>query len=244
MSRRASPTAIGAFVVGAVVLVVVGVLIFGSGQLFAHPLKYVMFFDSSVEGLNVGAPVRFRGVKIGQVSRVEARWDTQWIEVVVDVDPWTLRGGRAHSVKDLQKEIERGIKESGLRAQLRSQSLLTGQLFVAVDLFPDTPIKLTGFDPSFPEMPVVPTTLQVFQQRAEKVLESLASLPLPQLFESTMKAVEAINQVASSEDLRNALLAANSFMRHADECRRDAERAEGTAAWPRSRRLRTARGPP
>ncbi|MEI8191432.1 MAG: MlaD family protein, partial [candidate division NC10 bacterium] len=184
MSKRASPTAIGAFVVGAVALIVVGVLIFGSGQFFQHPLRYVMFFDSSVEGLNVGAPVRFRGVKIGQVSRIEAQWGTQWIEVVVDIDSRTLRGGREHSVKEFQEGIEQDIKESGLRAQLRSQSLLTGQLFVAADLFPDTPIRLTGFDPSFPEIPVVPTTLQVFQQRAEKMLETLASLPIAHLVES------------------------------------------------------------
>jgi paraquat-inducible protein B len=216
MSRRASPTAIGAFVVGAVALIVVGVMIFGSGQFFQHPLRYAMFFDSSVEGLGVGAPVRFRGVKIGQVSRINANWGTQWIEVVVDIDSRTLRGGPEHSVKEFQEGIERAIKESGLRAQLRSQSLLTGQLFVAADLFPDTPIRLTGFDPSFPEIPVVPTTLQVFQQRAEKMLETLASLPIPQLFESTTKAVEAISQVASSDDLHKALQAANSLMKHAD----------------------------
>jgi paraquat-inducible protein B len=216
MSKRASPTAIGAFVVGAVALIVVGVLIFGSGQFFQHPLRYVLFFDSSVDGLNVGAPVRFRGVKIGQVSRIKTHWGTSWIEVVVDIDSRTLGVGRDHSVKDFQEEIEQAIKKSGLRAQLRSQSLLTGQLFVAADLFPDTPIKLTGFDPSFPEIPVVPTTLQVFEQRAEKLLETLTSLPLPRLVESTTKAVEAIDKVASSDDLREALQAANSLMKHAD----------------------------
>ncbi|HEX7551214.1 MAG TPA: MlaD family protein [Candidatus Methylomirabilis sp.] len=216
MSKRASPTAIGAFVVGAVALIVVGVLIFGSGQFFQHPLRYVMFFDSSVEGLNVGAPVRFRGVKIGQVSRIEAQWGAQWIEVIVDIDSRTLRGGREHSVKEFQEGFEQAIKKNGLRAQLRSESLLTGQLFVAVDLFPDTPIKLSGLDPSFPEIPVVPTTLQVFQQRVEKVLESLASLPLPQLFESATKAVEAINQVASSDDLRKALQTTSSLLKHVE----------------------------
>jgi paraquat-inducible protein B len=212
MSKRASPTAIGAFVVGAVALIVIGVLVFGGGKFFRHPIKYALFFDISVEGLNVGAPVQWRGVKVGQVSQIESRWGTQWIEVIVDLDPRSLRGGRDLDPREIEERIARNIKESGLRAQLRTQSLLTGQLFVAIDLFPDTEIKLTGFDQSLPELPVVPTTFQVFSERAEKFLDTLVSLPLPQLIESTTNAVDAINKVARSKELHQILEQANATL--------------------------------
>ncbi len=203
MSKRASPTAIGAFVVGGLALVVVGVLIFAGGRFFERPLRYALFFDTSIEGLTVGAPVQWRGVKVGQVSRIEARWGTPWIEVILDVDPRLLR--RDISPKELEDNIFRAVRELGLRAQLRTQSFLTGQLFVAIDLFPESEIKLAGLDHTVPELPVVPTKLQVFGERIEKVLETLSELPLPQLIESTTRTVESINKVAASEDLRQTL---------------------------------------
>ena len=226
MSRRASPTAIGAFVVGAVALIVAGMLVFGSGQFFRHPLRYALFFDTSVEGLSVGAPVQFRGVKIGQVARIEARWGTQWIEVVIDVDPRSLLVGKTHSVEELVQEVEKSIKESGLRAQLRTLSLLTGQLFVAIDLFPNSEIKLTGLDRSLPEVPVVPTTLQIFSERAERLMDTLASLPLPQLIESTAQAVEGINKVVNAEFPR-VMLRASSVLGHTDDIVRTLSDQEG-----------------
>ena len=70
MSKQANKTLIGAFVVGATALVIAGILIFGSGDFFAERPKFVMFFEGSVNGLNVGAPVTFKGVKIGTVKEV------------------------------------------------------------------------------------------------------------------------------------------------------------------------------
>jgi paraquat-inducible protein B len=203
MSKRASPTAIGAFVVGGLALVVVGVLIFAGGRFFEHPLRYALFFDTSIEGLSVGAPVHWRGVQIGQVSRIEARWGTHWIEVVIDLDPRRLR--RDLRPTELEENFDKAVRDLGMRAQLRTQSFLTGQLFVAIDLFPESEIKLAGLDPTLPEVPVVPTTLQVFSERAEKLLVTLSELPLPQLIESTTRAVDSINKVAASEELRQTL---------------------------------------
>ena len=205
MSKRASPTAIGAFVVGGVALVVIGLLVFGGGRFFQHPLKYALFFDTSVDGLNVGAPVQWRGVKVGQVTRIEARWGTPWIEVIADVDTRKLQGGRKLTPAEFEQAIEKAVKDNGLRAQLQTQSLLTGQLFVAIDLFPGTEIRMVNLDPALPELPVVPSTLQMFSQRAEKFLDTLTALPLPQLIESTTTAVEAINKVARSKELQQSL---------------------------------------
>ncbi len=91
MSKKVSKSLIGAFVLGAIALAVAGVVIFGSGKFFKKTYKFVMFFEGSVKGLNVGAPVIFRGVKIGQVTDIRLRFDlkdlTVMIPVYIEIDP-------------------------------------------------------------------------------------------------------------------------------------------------------------
>ena len=91
MSKQASPTLIGAFVVGAIALVVVGLLVFGGGRFFADRVTWVTYFPGSVKGLRVGAPVNFRGVRIGEVTRIQVLYDekdgSMLIPVVMQVLP-------------------------------------------------------------------------------------------------------------------------------------------------------------
>lgn len=218
MSRRASPTVIGAFVVGALVLVVAGVAIFGTINFFRRPLTYVMFFDTSVSGLSVGAPVQFRGVKLGQVSDVETRWGTEWIGVYVQLDLRALRGTRAQDVQDLGGLLTQAIQEKGLRAQLKWENFITGQLYVALDLYPKTPIKLVGLDASVPEIPVIPTALQQFTQQAEKLLTTLRELPLEELFRSTIETVHGIKAVVP--ELQTAVRSASGVLASSDKLTR------------------------
>ena len=97
MGRRANPTMIGAFIVGAVALIVIGLLVFGRGHFFPEARKFVLYFDGSIKGLNVGAPVDFQGVKVGSVKFVQvyrskrgARFRTP---VYIELDP---RENREH----------------------------------------------------------------------------------------------------------------------------------------------------
>jgi paraquat-inducible protein B len=220
MSKRASPTTIGAFVVGAVALVVVGLVVFGSVNLFRRPLTYVMFFNTTVSGLSVGAPVEFRGVKLGQVSRIESRWGTEWIAVYVQLDLRTIRGMRGYNVQELEETLSEAIQGQGLRAQLRWQNFITGQLFVALDLFPKTPIKLVGLDKSVPEIPIIPTTLQLFTEQAEKLLATLQDLPLEKLFRSSAEVVEGVKTVVQSPELQTSVRSAAAFLTEAEKLAR------------------------
>ena len=140
MSKPVNKTMIGLFVVGAIALVVVAIGVLGSGKLFKESIPYVMVFEGSVKGLNVGSPVVFRGVKIGSVSSIRMRFDyatkAMTILVYADSDPGQIEivnideatakdtqpgtGGRYANMKEL---IARG-----LRAQLEMQSIVTGQL--------------------------------------------------------------------------------------------------------------------
>jgi paraquat-inducible protein B len=70
MGKKVNPTVIGLFVVGAIALAVIGVIVFGSGQFFKHTQRFVMYFPGSVNGLSIGAPIKFKGVDIGTVSDI------------------------------------------------------------------------------------------------------------------------------------------------------------------------------
>lgn len=138
MSTKVSKTAIGAFVLGAIVLLVAGVLVFGGGQLFVTKHTYITYFDGSVKGLNVGSPVMFRGVKVGSVDNISIVADPAKrqlrIPVVFTLEPAKVQGTKAEFRRD-PNAIEKAVKEFGLRTQLQSLSFLTGQLMVALDFF-------------------------------------------------------------------------------------------------------------
>ena len=92
MSLRANPAVIGAFVIGAVVLLLAALLVWGGSGLFRSKLDYVLFFESAVTGLNKGAPVLARGVKVGEVTDVQLQWGTPLIGVYISVEPQALKG--------------------------------------------------------------------------------------------------------------------------------------------------------
>ncbi|MGD1075416.1 MAG: MlaD family protein, partial [Thermodesulfovibrionales bacterium] len=85
MSKKASKTLIGAFVLGAVVLIVAGVVVFGGGKFFKKTINFVTFFEGSLKGLSVGSPVTFRGVKIGEVTNIVPRFNTKSMSVLIPV---------------------------------------------------------------------------------------------------------------------------------------------------------------
>src|SRR5262245_12043502 len=158
MSVRANPAVIGAFVVGAIVLLLVALLVWGGTGLFRTKLDYVVFFDAAVTGLNKGAPVLGRGVKLGEVTDIQIRWGTHGVVAVyLTLEPEALKG----LAKDGPRQaIERSVQEDGLRAQLRMQSFVTGVLYVALDTKPGTPIVRRGLDPRVPELPTIPTDIE------------------------------------------------------------------------------------
>ena len=182
MSMRANPAVIGAFVVGAVVLLLVALLVWGGTGLFRTKLDYVLFFDSAVTGLNKGAPVLARGVKVGEVTDVQLRWGTPLIAVYIALEPeavkGTAKGGPAQA-------IERAVREDGLRAQLRMQSFVTGVLYVALDVRPDTPIVLRGLDPQVPELPTIPTDIEVWTAKLERFADKIEKVPLDHIGQTT-----------------------------------------------------------
>jgi len=204
MSKQANKTVIGIFVVVAIALVVAAVLILGSGKFFKQTLKGVCYFEGSVGGLNIGAPVVFRGVKIGTVTDVLLRGDpSTWtftIPVYIEIEPdkVTVSGPRPKKAGENLKILI----DQGLRATLESQSFVTGQMQVGLDLHPDKPAKFVAEDKTVPEIPTIPTPLQEFAKKIQ-------NLPIDEIFEKLRSTLDSIDKVASSPEIPEAIRSVN-----------------------------------
>ncbi|HOV88238.1 MAG TPA: MlaD family protein [Syntrophobacteraceae bacterium] len=210
MSKKASPTAIGAFIVGTIVLVLLGIVLFGSGKFFKKTLKFVLFFEGSVKGLSVGSPVDFKGVKVGSVSRINVLMDrkdrTVKIAVYIDIDP--ARITEMTGTKTVREIVgEPGDKtavevliEQGLRAQLDIQSLVTGQLYVLLDFLPDKPARMVGAEDGVVEIPTVPSTLETISKTIDK-------LPIEELSSKIVAAINGLEQFINSPELKDTMVA-------------------------------------
>jgi len=184
---------------------VIGITIFGSGKLFRKTSTFVMNFPGSVDGLNVGAPVKFKGVEIGSVTQIrinlgEYRAQDSRIPVFVEIDDARATQQGAETNGDYVNTL---IHDRGLRAQLQPQSLLTGLLFVQLDFFPDTPIvTVLPADSPYREIPTVPTTLAEAQQAITRILAKLEKADIEGMLATGREALEGIRSVVTSPDLR------------------------------------------
>src|SRR5437867_5257642 len=202
MSVRANPTVIGAFVLGASLLLVAGLLLWGGTGMFRPKYRVVMYFDSAVTGLQKGAPVLLRGVRVGEVTEVNVRWGTWLATVYAEFEPDSLKGVRP---RDLDDAIHRVVKERHLRAQLRTQSFVTGVLYVALDDFPGTPVVLRGFDTEVPELPTVPTDVEKWTAKIEKIADALGVLPLDEIGRSVIATLDEARRLLKSPEIASSL---------------------------------------
>jgi paraquat-inducible protein B len=176
---KANPAVIGGFVVGAIALIVIGLLVFGGTSWFAQRNTYIAYFPGSVQGLRVGAPVDFRGVTIGEVTDIEVMFDpegiTARIPVVMQFDSSRIHIVGMARTGSYEEQVERLI-QAGFRAQLQSQSLLTGLLSVNLDFHEDAPVRLEGGDQPYPEIPTIPSGLEQLQESAGDVAMRLPAV--------------------------------------------------------------------
>lgn len=219
MSQKASPTAIGAFVLGAIALVIASLLIFGSGKFLREVETYSLFFTGDTKGLSVGSPATFRGVKIGTVTQVslisDISTDEVFVEVIVDIFPDTFREVQSQPGVDLaagKPFMEHLINDLGLRAKLAVLSLVTGQLHIQFDYFPKTPVHLFGFNSRYPEFPTLPSTMDELQVILTRAMRQLDSLPIKKLTEQLVEIVEGINNLISSHGLRESAVELHSTL--------------------------------
>jgi paraquat-inducible protein B len=212
MSTKVSPTLIGAFVVGALALLIVAVIAFGSGQLFRKTQQFILYFDGSVNGLRIGAPVKVKGVDIGSVKdiKLETELGSQIhkIPVIIEIDlKKVIRRGVAPE-KAMDPNTIREFVKQGLHGQLQTESLVTGVLYVGLDWFPETPIHFvqpTGEHFQYEEIPTVPTELEQAQEALVRVVKKIDDLDLKAVINSFTKTSDRVGELASSPALKSIL---------------------------------------
>lgn len=206
MSIKANKTMIGAFVVGAVALALAAVLVFGSGMFFVKKYRFITFFEGSVTGLGIGSPVLFRGVPIGTVTQIGVDADAATlhfsIPVIIEIQSGKIRltskdfhdggGNLLEARKEDPIMLLESLVDKGLRAQLVTQSFVTGQLAVSLDFQPGTPVRLVG-DGKLPEIPTVPSAF-------EELTQTLKQLPLQELVARLNNAVGGIERLVNAPE--------------------------------------------
>jgi paraquat-inducible protein B len=218
MGKRINPATVGAFVLGAIGLVLAAVVVFGSGNLFRKTHEFVIYFAGDINGLRVGAPVKFKGVEIGQVKRIKLRLEQEVnrtngklradvrIPVIIELDEEKIvsHGGTAIDLDD-PHTIPNLIRE-GMRAQLGSDSFVTGLMYVALDIQPNTPIQMVA-PPGSPlqEIPAVPNTLEQAQAVAVRIFERLDKVDFNAVFTQMTGMLDSIRQITTSPSLREAI---------------------------------------
>ncbi len=183
-------------------------------------IPYIIDFDGSVRGLQVGAPVEFRGIRVGSVARVELIPDYSTgkapIRVLVDLEP--QRFGLDERPMDRAKRYEQTahLVSLGLRAQLKTGNLLTGDLFVALNILPDAPKAEMQRVHGVPVIPSVPTDLEALTASVSGLLDRLSSLPLEEITESLQRSASTVEGLVTSPEAASGienLLAAGTDLR-------------------------------
>jgi len=200
MIKNANSTVIGSFIVGAVVLIVVVFMVFGSGNFFTTTNEAVIYFRSSPQGLSVGAPVKLKGVKIGEVTQITPVYDTKerfTVEVIIETEQGIVKiiGEEQLHLASAQK-VENLVRK-GFKAQLESESMVTGKLFIKLDIFPDEKVILEGHRPDLVEIPSIPNTFELLEKDAKKIFDRLGKIEFEKI----------------SNNLNNLLVSSDSLVR-------------------------------
>jgi paraquat-inducible protein B len=216
MRKNLSPAAVGAFVLGAVAVAIIFVLVVGSGRLFSGNERYVAYFKGDVNGLHVGAPVKFKGVEVGSVvdiklvlSNVESKSPSEFqVPVLLELGPRTVIGRPGRYANLNRPDTINYLIGKGLRAQLATESLVTGLLYVSLDMRPETRANFVmrgQSESEYVEIPTVPTALEQVQQLAMRALTKIGQIDVDNLIKSTTTAVNATSKLLSSPALEQAV---------------------------------------
>lgn len=188
--------------------------------------KYLVNFTESVRGLTVGAPVDFRGVTVGEVTGIYTRFDreTRKFSIPVEFNLYPERftsryrtGAKGGRLSQHPEQLANLLVERGLRAQLRTGNLLTGQLYVALDFFPDAAKASIDWAANPPELPAIPGSLQSLQDSVTRLMAKLNGLPLDKIGNNTQQTLASANLLLKQLDTvvpqaRDTLASAHSAL--------------------------------
>jgi paraquat-inducible protein B len=189
----AKPALVGAFVLSGLALLIVALMLFAGTSLFTREVRAVTYFQGSVAGLEVGAPVTFRGVRVGSVTRIGVSINMKdlsaRIPVYMEMNPSTVKLA-GYGPSD-PKSIFRRLLLAGLETQLGMQSLVTGQLRVDLDFKPAIHATYLGGNVDGDEIPSSPSKLQTLE-------DEIAELPLKEIAQNANETLKSIKRVTDA----------------------------------------------
>lgn len=240
MSKRANPTAIGAFVIGAIVLIVITLSLLGGGKLFSYSETYILYFDRSLKGLRVGANVTFRGIRIGQVRDVFVEIDEvdqeMSIPVIIEIEENSFRSpeGKKYRMSGGQSWFRPGFVETiqeddtndddamdqlierGLRAILELESIVTGQLQINLDFYPGTEAIFRSTKKEYEEIPTIPSEIQQIFEGLQKFASKLEHIDIEELINDLTATIEGIEDLVNAPEVMNSIKGFDKLVNSAD----------------------------
>src|SRR5665647_54279 len=211
MAKQANRMMIGGFVVLAVIIMADSLVVFGSGKFFKKTNTYILYFNESIKGLSVGAPVLFQGVPVGSVSSITLQADlvtmkTQ-IPILIELEPdkWKVRTGERVPRKVAEKLIE-----MGLRAELVMQSFITGQLMIELDFLPQKGVCYAPgqIDKDYKDYIVIPTCAST----SERLAKALGDMDLKAIEKNLNSSLAGIDRLVNNPDLTASLRTLNDTL--------------------------------
>jgi paraquat-inducible protein B len=194
--------------------------VWGSGRFFRQTSTLVSYFSGSVNGLNPGAPVKFRGVQIGSVTQIRSGFtvaatkpDEFRIPVWFDVDLKEISELSGRPPVELDRARIDELISQGLRAQLQLESFVTGVLYVGLDFFPGSPVVLVHeHRTDILEIPTIPTGLERASQVLTKVMGRIENVDIEAVVHSFTEAVDGVNALVRSPELDRTITAAREAL--------------------------------
>jgi phospholipid/cholesterol/gamma-HCH transport system substrate-binding protein len=221
--RRPNPVVIGAFVLGAITLAVAALLFFGGGVLREKRMAVVSFFDGSVAGLRVGAPVTFRGVPVGEVKALGVRINPQTGRSIIQVDMQLMPDRvTVYGVQPPREVLLAVLVRDGLTAQLVNQSLVTGMLSVELAFRPGAEVSRFG-DTGLPEIPTVPGELEALRKQ-------LQTVDIAAAVESLQRTLASVDAVMRNPGLKQGLDRLPSTLATLERTLKSVEREVGASS--------------
>jgi paraquat-inducible protein B len=205
MSKRVSPAIIGAFVVGSFAILVVALIVVGSGRMFTKPIRFICMFQVKVRGVQIGTVAAIELRLLPSQGRIRPSLRGLRLPVIIDVDRSQLlaRGATGEALETAGFE---DLVKQGMRAQLATESLLTGLLSIGLDLHPNTPANFI-LEPggAYREIPTIQTNLEQLQERLSKALDKFEKIDFQALIVSITDAANSIKNLVGSPELKTTL---------------------------------------
>jgi paraquat-inducible protein B len=181
---------------------------------YAYKQYFILYFNQNIRGLRVGAPVEFSGIKVGEVVDIRLELDEENLQfripVLISVEPERVQ---IKSKATLERDaIMRALVKKGLRAQLRTGMILTGQQYVNLDMYPDLPPVILGKAGRYPELPTVPNPIEEITASAQKLLNSLNQFPLDKIGSDLQQTLAQLKTLTGDRQIFEALASLKAGM--------------------------------